>query len=517
MNQSIKKATIISYITLILGNIISLVYTPFMLSTLGSDEYGLFSLVNTIISYIYLLDMGMGNAVIRYNSKYIVKSDEDGLKNVNGMFLSMYSIIAVVGVILGIILYLNLDILFGKGLNSLEINKLKIMFIISIINLAISFPLNVFNGIIIANEKFVYNKTLALFRTVINPIIMVSVLILGYKSIGMVTASTIFNISLGIINIIYCFKVLKVKFRFKKFDKDIFKEIFKYSFYIFLGAIAYNIYWSTDQIILGMFVGSTSISIYSMGAQLNTYFTSFSNVISGMFLPKMTKLVTNEVDSNKLMNTLVKVSRIQFFIAIFILIGFILVGKPFIKLWAGDGYEVSYYIALFIMIPQIFSITQSLFATMLEAMNKHKIKSFIYLSVSILNLLLSIIFVKSYGAIGCALSTAIGMTINALLNNIYYTYNLKLDMKYYWKEILKLVRPTIICFFIAKIVIVNNMIINSYISIFIFVILFSIVYIIIYWMFGFKNYEKIFLLSIIKKVKFNLKHKVSENTSQIEQ
>ena len=94
---------------------------------------------------------------------------------------------------------------------------------------------------------------------------------------------------------------------------------------------------------------------------------------------------------------------------------------------------------------------------MLDAMNKHKIKSFIYLSVSILNLVLSIIFVKSYGLIRYSSATAIGMTINALLNNIYYKYNLKLNMKYYWKEISKLFIPTIVCFFIGLIMVNNTL------------------------------------------------------------
>ena len=186
MGQSIKKATVISYITLVIGNIISLIYTPFMLSTLGSNEYGLFSLVNNIISYIYLLDMGMGNAVIRYNSRYMANNDKEGLKVINGMFLSMYIIIAIIGVVIGVILYSKIDILFGQGLSNIEINKLKTMFVIAIINVIFSFPLNVFSGIIVSNEKFVYNKILTLFRTVLNPMIMVSILILGYKSIGMI-------------------------------------------------------------------------------------------------------------------------------------------------------------------------------------------------------------------------------------------------------------------------------------------------------------------------------------------
>ena len=381
MKSNIKIATVIAYVTLIAGNVISLVYTPFMLATLQSEEYGLFSLVNTIISYIYLLDMGMSNAIIRYNSKYIAEKDKDGLERVNGMFLVLYSLIAICGLIIGYFIYKNLGNIFQKGLSISEIGQVKVMFLIALVNLIFSFPLNIFNGIIIANENFIFIKTMNFIRTILNPVIMVLVLLNGYKSIEMLIASTIFNIALGLINVIYCFIILKVKLQFKGFDKGLYKEIFRYSLYIFLSAIAYKIYWSTDQFILGMYVGSVSIAIYSIGTQFNGYFTSFSNVISGMFLPKLTKLVCNGDDKNLIMNMLVKVSRLQFYIASFVIIGFALIGKQFIIIWAGEQYINSYYIALVIMVSQIFSIVQTLFSTMLEAMNKHKVKSLIYLGL----------------------------------------------------------------------------------------------------------------------------------------
>lgn len=503
MKNSIKIATIISYITLILGNVISLLYTPFMLSTLGSKEYGVFSLVNTIISYMYLLDMGIGNAVIRYNAKYMAENDRKALNNINGMFLSMYSIIALIGLVLGVLLYNNIDNIFSKGLSLSEISILKVMFIISITNMVCSFPLSVFNGIIIANERFVFIKMVALVKSIFNPVVMVSVLLLGYRSIGMVTISTIFNISIGIINVIYCLKVLKVKFDFNQFNISILKEVFNYSFFIFLGAIAYQIYWSTDQLILGIFVSATSIAIYSVGAQFNSYFTSFSNVISSMFLPKLTKIVSTENNKEILMSILIKVSRIQLFIATLILMGFVLVGKPFIKLWAGEDYELSYYIALLVMIPQIFSIVQSLFATMLEAMNKHKVKSFIYLGVSILNLALSLLLVGKLGPIGCALGTGIGMSINAILNNLYYKYKLNLNMSYYWKEILKLLPSTIVGFLIGNILL-KYIDLNNYISIGIFVLCFSLIYFIVWWVSAFNEYEKNIILSLFKKFNFKI-------------
>lgn len=500
MRNNIKFASLISYLTLLVGNIISLIYTPFMLATLGSSEYGLFTLVNSIVAYIYLLDMGLGNAVVRYNSKLMVENDEIGLQKINGMFFILYSIISLIALIIGIIIYTNLQNIFAKGLAIDEIYKVKIMFIIALINLVFSFPLNVFGGIITANERFVFVKLINFIRTVLNPIIMVLILLLGYKSIGMLITSTIFNLLLGVVNIVYCFKVLKIKMIFRGFDKNLYKEIFQFSFYIFLSAIAYKIYWGTDQVVLGMFVSASSISIYSIGIQFNNYFTSFSNVISGMFLPQLTKLAVKEKDNNIMMDILIKVSRIQAIISLFILSGFILIGKYFIEVWVGSNYNISYYIALIVMIPQIISIIQSLFATMLEAMNKHKVKAFIYLFVSIINLIITLILVDILGAIGCAIGTAIGMIINAVINNIYYVNILKLNMKRYWSEMTKFILPVLISLILGFILvaIINP---NTYLGICIFIIMYTVIYLGVNWVIVFNNYEKSLFTSIINSIK----------------
>ena len=494
-----RKAVVITYITIILGNVISLVYTPFMLSKLGKAEYGLFSLVNSIVAYIYLLDMGFGNAVIRYNSKYMVEKNEDGRKKVNGMFLSLYLVLGLISLVIGTIIYFNLGKIMGKNLSPDEIIKTKQMFMVAIFNISLSFPLSIFNSIITAHEKFVYIKVINLVRTILNPAIMITVLLFGSRAFGMVIGSTVFNLLLGLVNVIYCFKILSLKIKFAGFDKTLFKEIFRYSFFVFLGAIAYQIYWNTDQLILAVFVGSAPIAIYAVSSQFNTYFISLSNVLSSMFLPKLTKMVTVEENKMELMKLLTKVGRIQYYICSYIFVGFILVGKQFITRWVGDSYSYCYVIAIILMFPQIFSIIQSLFATMLEAMNKHRVKAYIYLTIAIVNVLVSILLVQKYQGLGCAIGTAIGMIINAVANNIYYKYFIKLDIKYFWIQILKLVIPSSITFGLGFLVI-SIMSPTSYISILIFGILFTIIFVIVFWMLGFNKYEKDIFMATLKKV-----------------
>lgn len=496
---SIQIGVLLTYLTIILGNAISLIYTPIMLGIIGQQEYGLFSLVNSIIAYIHLMDMGFGNAIIRYNVKYEAEQQAEQKKKLNGMFLLLYTLIGCIALVIGLVIYINIEKLFGKSFSFEEIVLVKKLFIVAIINLALSFPMSIFSALIVANERFVFSKGLNLIRTVVNPLVMLAILTLGYRSVGMVVASTLFNMSIGILNIYYCKTRLKVEFSFGKFDINLLKEIFTFSFFVFLSAIAYQIYWNTDQFILGMFIGSAPIAIYAVATQFNNYFVNFSNVLSSMFLPKLTKMVTQNVDNHLMIEELIKVSRIQLVICLYIFGGFLLIGRAFISIWAGKAYDTSYFIAMVLMVPQIFSIVQSLFATLLEAMNKHRVKAFIYLGVACINLVLTLIFVQKWGAVGCALATAIGMLINAAINNLYYTYYLKLPMVYYWKQVIKLL-PAIILSWISTWMLIGKNQVVSYKGILGIGIIYTFIFIVFIGFMGMNKEEKKKILEMLRTV-----------------
>ena len=134
---------------------------------------------------------------------------------------------------------------------------------------------------------------------------------------------------------------------------------------------------------------------------------------------------------------------------------------------------------------------------MLEAMNKHRVKAYIYLTIAVVNVLVSIVLVQKYQGLGCAIGTAIGMIINAVANNIYYKYFIKLDIKYFWVQILKLVIPSSITFALGFLV-VSIMSPTSYITILVFGILFTIIFVIVFWILGFNKYEKNIFMSAFK-------------------
>ena len=79
--NQLKMGVILSYITLIIGNIIPLFYTPWMLNILGKSEYGIYSLSNSIVGYLSLLSFGLGNSMVKFITDYIAKEDKKGERN----------------------------------------------------------------------------------------------------------------------------------------------------------------------------------------------------------------------------------------------------------------------------------------------------------------------------------------------------------------------------------------------------------------------------------------------------
>ena len=502
--SQLKIGVVLSYVYLILSSIISIIYTPVMLRLLGQSEFGLFNLANSVVGYLGILNLGLGNAIVRYISKCRAINDIEGEYNLNGMFIVIYSILGFIVAISGVILLFNIDNIFSGSLSNIELEKMKYIMGLMVFNLAVSFPFSVFDSIIIAYEKFVFPKIIGIIRSILNPMIMLPLLFMGYKSITMTLVSTILNLLCIITSMYYCFRILKIKIKFKKIDFSLLKEISIYSFFIFLNIIVDKIYWSTDQFILGAVSGSVAVAIYTIGSTLNTYYMSFSTAISGVFLPKVTSMVTKNSSDKQLSDLFIKTGRIQYIIMSFILYGFILVGEEFILLWAGKGYEESFFITLIVMVPLTIPLIQNIGISILQAKNMHKFRSSIYVLIAFINLFTSIPLAKMYGGIGAAISTGISFFIgNIIIMNIYYYKKIGIDIPNFWRQIGKMTVPITISL-LASISIFKYLDISGVLSIVVKGGLFTFIFLVLTWNFAMNSYEKDLFIKPVNKVLLKL-------------
>ena len=258
--NQLKIGVMLSYVSIIAQNIISIVYTPVMLRLLGQSEYGLYQLVYSVVSYLGLLSFGFGSAYVRFYSRYKVKDDQDGIAKLNGMFMIVFTIIAMIALLTGGVLVGNVNNLFSKSLTVSEIGTARILMLLMVINLAISFPSSVFDSYITAHEQYLFQRVISLLQVVLNPFLTLPLLLMGYKSVSLVVVTTIITVSKFIINYWYCTKKLKMKFILKNMNFSLLKEIGVFSFYIFINMIVDQINWSVDKFILGIFGGPTAVA-----------------------------------------------------------------------------------------------------------------------------------------------------------------------------------------------------------------------------------------------------------------
>ena len=193
VNQ-LKAGAALSYVSIGLNILIGLLYTPYMLRMMGQNEYGLYSLVASVVSYLTVLDLGFGNAIIRYTAKFRAEGKVKEQYQMFGMFLALYSIIGLIAMGGGSILYFNIDQLFDATMTSDDLCKVRVMMLLMIFNLAFTFPMSIWGAIISAYENFVFMRVFNIVRIVLNPLVMIILLSIGYKAIAMVVVTTIFNV-----------------------------------------------------------------------------------------------------------------------------------------------------------------------------------------------------------------------------------------------------------------------------------------------------------------------------------
>ena len=499
MNQ-LRAGAVLNYMVIILNVMVGLLYTPFMLRMMGPSEYGLYSLVASTISYLTILDFGLGNAVIRYTAKFRAEGKQAEQFEMFGMFFVIYLIIGIISLFAGSALYFNVDTMFGDTMTVAEMGKARIMMLFLIFNLAFTFPMSIFGSIITAYERFIFPRIVNISRIVLNTVVMICLLKMGYRAIAMVVVQTLFNVLSLSLNYLYCKKKLQIKIYFRGFKWDFLKEVAIFSFWIFLSVIMDKIYWSSGQFILGITVGTTAVAIFAVAIQLQHMYMTFATAISAVFLPRITGMVVTNNNTKEISDIFIKTGRIQYVIMSLVLSGFIVFGKKFILLWAGEEYCNSYYITLLFFICMLPDLIQNIGIVILQARNQVKFRAILGVAVAVVSLFLQLILSKRYDEIGCAIAIASMFFIGqGVIMNIYYSRKQGLSIISFWKEICKMsVVPIVLT--AVSLYILKSYSIDGWGELFASIIVFCAIYIPLFWIFSMNKYEKNLIISPINKI-----------------
>lgn len=509
MNQR-KLGTILSYVQIIVSNTISLLYTPFMLRMMGKSEYGLYGTANSFISYLSILSLGIGGAYIRFNVQYRARKDWDGEKQLNGMFLVIFSCLSVL-VLIGGLLFIGLaGVLVKSSYTPEELYKLRVIMLLLTVNMIITFVCNVIMMALQAYEQFFFIRIVLIIMGIMTPIVNIIALKCGGRAISITLISLLFSCLSYFMFYIYARKFIHLKFSFHGFRKDVIKELFAFSAFLFINSLTDQITFSTDNIVLSSVKGTAATAIYTVGASFKTYFQSFSTSISSVYAPQVNLIIAQNEKMSVLDELFLRVGRIQFYMVSLIIIGYVTIGKNFICLWAGEDYADAYWIGLLLMLAIYIPSFQNLGIEIQKAMNMHRARSIIYFIIALINIILTVPASMKWGGIGASAATMVSMFFGTVVfMNLYYKVKIGLDMYGFWRSILSImpgfIMPLMFGFYLTYIGFVDSLV-----HVLLAAVGIAIVFLISVWLFSMNEYEKTLIRRPVMKY-FNYSNKGETN------
>lgn len=434
MNTERKTGVILSYIQVFLNVLVNIIYVPVLLHFLGQSEYGLYQIVGSFFSYVTIFESCMSSGVLRNYCNALGKRNQELADETLSTAHSIYRLMSVGMAVLGAIVIVGFRSFYASSFTESELQESAIILGILFCNMIATLLGSVYLTVITGQERFVFLKISGILLQVIQPLLV----IICVAKIPYAISVTAVIAGVNVINILlrrwYVRHRLNIRVHAQRQNPEVAKEILLLSSTILIGCIADQIFWKTDQVILGKMFNTATVAVYSVGAQIYLVYMQFGTQIAGVFYPRVSVLYQEENGLQKVSDLFIRVGRATFFVILLVLSGFIIFGREFLLVWVGEGYEAAYWVAIIVMLPFSVDLAQNLGLCILQVKGQYGFRAKIYLLSALLNIITTVLFARRIGITGAALSTGISMFLTSgLIMNWFFQKRVGLNMIKFWK------------------------------------------------------------------------------------
>ncbi len=427
---------------LVINIAIGFLLTPYLISNLGDQNYGIWVVVASFLGYYGLLRMGVGSAIMRYVPFYASRNDQTAISQI--VSTAMASFIAV-GLIVLAISFLAADTLasFLNGGPTLAA-LIRVMGIAA----AIECPLRILDATIRSQEKWVQANGLTVMTAVLRAVGLATCAALGYGVVEMGMVMVIVNIIALLITLIL----------FKRFCPTItmspamikparLKTLVTFGLFVTISTTVCTLRLPSQNIIIGKLMSLQVITLYYPAVLIMKNIRQAVLAPVRVFWPRFAYLDGGN-NHDQVTALFLKGARFcSLFAAGMILLVFIS-GPAFIRLWLGSRFTTVVPALMLLAAGFLIETSFSITASLLGGIGRQRAHAAISSIEGVLGILLSIMLGAKMGLPGIAAGFLISVFImQGIFCSWYVCRILKIKlMKYYSCIIL---RPSLLLMLFA--------------------------------------------------------------------
>lgn len=356
-NKAIFLNSIVLYGRMFVTALSAILATRFALKALGVSDFGLFSLLGGIISFVSIFNTIMLSTTNRFIAVSLGKGNIEDANIQFNVNLVIHIVLAVLTILIAFPIgdwyinnYVNYD---GDISNAIMIYRW------SIVGSTISFLGVPYNGLLMAKEKFIVFSITDVVTHIVK--MLIAYLLIGnfYNKIHIYAVSqSILTAIPTFVYIIYCNKNLYdiTRLIIVK-DKSKYIEVFKFSGWIAYGAIATVAKNQGASVLVNTFFTTTMNTALGVANSINSYIQIFSQNISQPIAPQLTKSYSAG-DMQRCKRLLIMSTKMSFLVMLLISTPFLVGADYFFILWLG---HVPEYATIFLKLLIIDSLVSSLY------------------------------------------------------------------------------------------------------------------------------------------------------------
>lgn len=476
MNQ-IKLGVFLSYMNILVQNLIYIIYTPLLIKFVGMDDFGVFQSTTQTINTLTVLSMGFGAAYIKFYSTY---KNENEIRLLNGVYLVFYLSIALLALVGGSWIYFHINDVFGSTFTLRQISTTRTLILILTMAVSVNFISSIFTAYITAKERFVFQQSRILISTLIQPVIVIILLVIGKGVVSIAIVQIMLSLLLLSLNAFYALGKLEMGFAFRKGQLAICKSIFIFSSFLFINQMVDLVNNSLPNFLVASILGPASVAIYAVSVQIRNVFFQISMAVTSIFVPRVHKLIAAGRSDEIMTDLMIRVGKVQLTIMLFVYGGFILIGQSFIRLWAGTEFELAYWMIIIMIFPVLVPLSQNIGIEIQRAKNKHKFRSIVLGIFAIINIGITSYALPRIGVMGAIIGYVVSIAFgNGIAINLYNHFVVKLDMKQYWFEMRSVALVFAVSVFLGgflKVILHTTELLNSLLVLIFYICLYAVLW-----------------------------------------
>lgn len=419
--------TIVAFVSQMIIILLGFISRRVLIYSVGVQYLGINGLMTNILTIFSLAESGIGIAIGYSLYKPLAENDIEKIKSLMQFYKRTYQFLALLTVGIGLLFYPFLPI-FLKGNTASDVTAIYFLFLF---NSAVSYLWS-YKVTLNSSDQNKYLYTIANTVTQIG-VLIIKVFILYFTENYILYLSIDIGCTL-IKNIIFStildkrYPYLKEK-NVRKLDEDTRRKLFVNIKSLFLGKFGYIISQCSDNLVISSLVSINAVGMYSNYTTLITSVSGFVTTFSSGVTASMGNLLASE-SKEKSYVVYKRIDFINFWLYTFAGIGLFCLIEPFIKIWLGKEYILSFGVLILATVTYYLRGINSGIDIVKSAAGLYYPDRYVPIIEAVINLIFSLVFAIKYGLVGVLAGTLISFLLCSFWTKPYFVYREVFDIPF---------------------------------------------------------------------------------------